>query len=208
ARAQRDGHRLGAGGILHAEQLARGRGDGVLERRGGEGSSATNLHVIGARIMETIVAAKATLVADELLGILVDGELRMALPRRRRRAIELSVAGPRGDLAAGRATIAGGLRLLEFPRTRLEAVGLAGEATDRAQVDHIAGEDVGDGPLAKRADVVPVATIEHTHQVLAADFIAEAHTTRAHDATVALDVDEGVGLRLDELALLVDHARV
>jgi hypothetical protein len=98
--------------------------------------------------------------------------------------------------------------LLEFPWPRLKPEGLARQAADGTDVDNISGEDIGDGTIAEGSDVVSVPALKDGHQMLARDFIHEPHAARAHDASVAFNVDQSVELRFEESAPFVLHAAV
>src|SRR5690606_10937770 len=72
-----------------------------------------------------------------------------------------------------------GFGLVEFPRTGLECVGLAGERTDRTEVDDIATELTGQCLLEIGGDLQVLAPADRPELGHAGHFRGEADATRA-----------------------------
>src|SRR5262249_41641521 len=111
------------------------------------------------------------------------------------------------DVALARAERADRPRVLDVPRTRAEAIGVAGERAHRAELGDVAvkGRDVG--ALVEGADEGLVAALEELKLLVLGDLLAEPDAAIAEDAALAVDRHQGRELQgLLEVALGIGEA--
>ena len=97
--------------------------------------------------------------------------------------------------------------LLDVPGPGAEAVGVAGQRPDRAEVGDVAVEGRDVGAVVEGADEGAVAALEQLQLLVLGDLLAEADAAVAEDAALAVDRDQRRELdRLLEVALVVDEA--
>jgi hypothetical protein len=118
------------------------------------------------------------------------------------------VADGQGDVALAGAHRADRAGALDVPRARAEAVGLARQRADGAQLDDVAAERRHVRVAVEGGDVgLGAALLEHELVVLG-DLLGVAHAAVAEDAALAVDRDQRRQLeRLLEVALGLDEPR-
>ena len=121
--------------------------------------------------------------------------------------LHLLVADGEADVALARAERADRAGLLDVPGPGAEAVGVAGQRPDRAEVGDVAVEGRDVGAVVEGADEGAVAALQQLQLLVLGDLLAEAHAAVAEDAALAVDRDQRRELdRLLEVALGVGHA--
>ena len=159
-----------------------GRGDGGTPRRLAKfaidanhriGQSGAGLH--GLEVEATLVAQPAM-----VHGITVDALITQQFVAT---AFECDAAsdGTRGARA---------LRLLEVPGTRLEAVRLRGECTNRTDLNGVTREVRTERFVGERLHLRVVATRREVNERVAGHLVGEARATVAQDATLAIEKNE------------------
>ena len=104
--------------------------------------------------------------------------------------LHLLVADGEADVALARAERADRAGLLDVPGPGAEAVGVAGQRPDRAEVGDVAVEGRDVGAVVEGADEGAVAALEQLQLLVLGDLLAEAHAAVAEDAALAVDRDQ------------------
>ena len=94
------------------------------------------------------------------------------------------------EVAAQPAVRADRLAPRQFPGARAVAERFGGEGSDRAQIDHVAGQFGIDGLADEREDLGVLATTGHAELHHAGDLLTESHAARAMDAARHVGGDE------------------
>ena len=96
----------------------------------------------------------------------------------------------------------------QLPGTRRIAEGLAGERTDRADVDHVARQFAVDGLTDEGGDLAVLAAVLHAEFHRAGHFLAETNATGAVDAAAhLLHRDQRADVLVEDNALFLVIAR-